>query len=320
MSAHVSAAGVAGAAPPADSALAAPCGASDAEEVVHLVCREGVEDHSILSTLRNGWDSIIGDFEHALLRFFTMEEAAVLRLLCREFEDAVSITPFRVLRRVVQERHLPGWLTAFPNAGVQEVILVGTSISRLDATALAAALPSMAALRTLNLNQCYIGAAGMSTIAGAFPSMTALTTLDAGSNALNNSGAEVLAKALPDLTALKTLSLSSNLFDDTAAVDFAMELPSLRALASLCLRRNFIGDVGIQWLFAALPRCGALASLDLSGNSFEDEGARAIAVALPSMAALTSLNVAWNYITDAGEAALVAAVRAGCTLEYEVQR
>ena len=66
--------------------------------------------------MRSGWDSIVIKFEHAIMRFLTMEEAAKVRLVCREFEDAVSIAPFRKLDRVIEPPCLPGWLESFPNA------------------------------------------------------------------------------------------------------------------------------------------------------------------------------------------------------------
>jgi len=66
---------------------------SNAFEKIKLVCNEE-DEWSILSVLRNGWDSITEIYEHPLLRYFTMEEACELRAICSEFVDAVSIAPF----------------------------------------------------------------------------------------------------------------------------------------------------------------------------------------------------------------------------------
>jgi len=62
---------------------------------IGLTCGPG-EDHSILSTLMNGWDSLFG-YEHPLLRFFTTKEARVLRLVCREFKHNVEVTSWNDL-------------------------------------------------------------------------------------------------------------------------------------------------------------------------------------------------------------------------------
>ena len=126
---------------------------------INLVCGEG-EDCSVLSTVRSGWDSIVIQFEHAILRFLTMEEAAEVRLVCREFEDAVSIAPFRMLDRVIEPHRLPGWLASFPNADVREVLLINKKIGPGGAQALAAALPSLTALTALHLDFTDIGFAG----------------------------------------------------------------------------------------------------------------------------------------------------------------
>jgi len=74
------------------AALATTLAAADATQKIGLTC--GKEDRSILSVLRNGWDSIVETYTHALLRFFTTKEARVLRTVCSEFTDAVAITPW----------------------------------------------------------------------------------------------------------------------------------------------------------------------------------------------------------------------------------
>jgi hypothetical protein len=61
--------------------------------MIELTCDE-TTDWSILSTVRNGCDSIEVPYEHPILRFFTTKEARELRLVCSEFLDAVEITPW----------------------------------------------------------------------------------------------------------------------------------------------------------------------------------------------------------------------------------
>jgi hypothetical protein len=62
-------------------------------QIIGLTC--GTNDvRSILSTLRNGCDSIVTEYEHPILRFFNLAESRTLRTVCTEFLDAVEVTPF----------------------------------------------------------------------------------------------------------------------------------------------------------------------------------------------------------------------------------
>ena len=64
-------------------------------------------DCSILSTLRNGCDSITVSYEHPLLRFLTVKEARVFRSLCSECLDATQITPWTDLNSPIGRKEHP---------------------------------------------------------------------------------------------------------------------------------------------------------------------------------------------------------------------
>jgi hypothetical protein len=103
-------------------------------QVIGLTCdpADPTSDHSILSTLLNGWDG--EGFEHSLFRFFSTREACVFRLLCTEFLDSVTKTPWDDVRPTIYKSRLfddhdhttdvaspmhvniPLWRACFPNA------------------------------------------------------------------------------------------------------------------------------------------------------------------------------------------------------------
>jgi len=82
---------------------------------------------SILSTVRNGYDSIVTKYTHPILRFFTTAEARVLRTVCTEFLDAVEITPVADSKTHIGRTDTPTrlclerWHASFPNAQAASV-------------------------------------------------------------------------------------------------------------------------------------------------------------------------------------------------------
>jgi hypothetical protein len=78
-------------------------------QVIGLTCdpEDPMSDHSILSILRNGCDSITVPYEHPLLRFLTAKEARVFRSLCSECLDATQITPWSDLDSPIGRRKHP---------------------------------------------------------------------------------------------------------------------------------------------------------------------------------------------------------------------
>jgi len=251
---------------------------SEPSERIQLVCTP-TKDCSILSVLRNGWDSITEVYTHPLLRFFTMEETAQLRCICSEFVDAVSIAPFKKLRNIIPSLY---WCECFPNANVKTLHVYRRDMYVEDAAALAVALPSLKMLTALYLEATFIGAAG----------------------------ATLLAATLPNLSALTDLELSSNNIGDAGATALAGALVSLPALTALDLCDNKIGDAGATALAGALVSLPALTVLDLSDNTIGDAGATALAGALPFLPALTALYMTTNHISGTVIAAIRAA--AGC--------
>ena len=105
------------------------------EEVKHLACQND-EDCSVLSVLRNGWDSIIETYEHPLLRYFTTKEATVLRSVCSEFKDAVEVSPWDDLQTMIRT-NLHDWKVSFPLAisakiNAHRVVLDERLVARLE--------------------------------------------------------------------------------------------------------------------------------------------------------------------------------------------
>ena len=148
------------------------------------------------------------------------------------------------------------------------------------ATALSRALRHNAALKTLKLEGCGIGAHGASMLADALPS-TALASLDLDSNGIGFEGAVAIAEAIPD-SGLHELDLESNGILDGGAIALASVLRNRRSspLTKLDLENNDIGDSGVATLAAALHKNSALEELDLHGNFVGTKALRAMVSAL----------------------------------------
>jgi len=250
---------------------------SEPFERIQLVCTPDNE-WSILSVLRNGWDSITEVYEHPLLRFFTMEEAAQLRCICSEFVDAVSIAPFEMLTKIPS----PDWLESFPNARIKTLYLDQMFIFDTDASAIVAALPSLPTLIMVWMCDNYMeDGAFASMIFAALPSLPALRHLIFMHNSTGNDDfAYALADALPSLKALTLLNVSQNYMNDDGIAD------------------DGIADDGIAALAAKLPSLTPLTAV------------------LHSLAVLTDLHLANNSIRAAGKAAIRAAAPPGCKVIF----
>ena len=294
------------------------------DELLSLVCDlDRGDGWSVLSILFNGWDS--EGYTHELLRYFTQNEARVLRSLCREFKEAVEVTPFETteLFNTVQ-LNCRGWSESFPAAQRLEIyspdysefksvaesdtlshlkyltVRPSYGISRSSLHNLSVALTHMPNLLELVLYDIgKLDAAAVRQLATALPS--SLLELSLSQNDIDDAGATALAAAgLPP--SLLWLGLASNRIGDVGAVALAAALPP--SLLTLSLRYNQIDDTGAAALAAALPP--VLRILELKDNKIGDVGATALAAALPRLSSLTDLKLTSNKIGDVGICALAA--------------
>jgi len=114
-------------------------------------------DWSILSTLRNGCDSITVPYEHPLLRFLTTKEARVFRSLCSECLDAVEITPWNDTETRIGSssdhkftlvtNELERWRECFP-AAIGAKVKDGSYLRNDD-------FEFFVGLHTLNISYCW---------------------------------------------------------------------------------------------------------------------------------------------------------------------
>jgi len=297
------------------------------DEPLSLVCDlDRGDGRSVLSILFNGWDSIEVPYEHELLRYFTQNEARVLRGLCREFKEAVDVTPFETTELFNTVRfNFRGWSESFPAAQrldiyspdseLQSVAESGalSHLKYLTVTPsygygmppsslhhLSVALSHMTSLRELTLyDLCEMDAATVHQLAAALPS--SLLELSLGGNHIDDAGAAALAAAgLP--SSLLHLGLAHNMIGTAGATALAAALPP--SLLTLSLRYNRIDDAGAAALAAGLPP--VLRILDLKDNEIGDAGATALAAALPRLVNLTDLKLTGNEIGEVGMCALAA--------------
>jgi hypothetical protein len=83
-----------------------------AEEPISLVCdAERGDGRSIISTLRNGIDSIVESFTHHLFQYFTKADMDELNLVCKEMHE--SATTYEELHGFA----IPDWYEGYTRSG-----------------------------------------------------------------------------------------------------------------------------------------------------------------------------------------------------------
>jgi Ran GTPase-activating protein (RanGAP) involved in mRNA processing and transport len=264
---------------------------SEPFERIQLVCTSDNE-WSILSVLRNGWDSITEVYTHPLLRYFTIKEAAQLRCVCSEFVDAISIAPFERLPHIIPTR-FPDWLESFPNARIGKLNFSVNKIDSAGIAALAAVLPSFTALRILNLGNNVISDVDTCILAPALPATLTHLYLYKNSHddniGIGTAGAAAIAAVLPRLNSLTVLNLMCNMIGDASMHAIVAVLPT--TLKNLNLASIGISAAGAVALAATLPLLIRLEVFDFSHNNIGNEGITAFAAALPSLPELKRLNL-----------------------------
>jgi uncharacterized protein (TIGR02996 family) len=202
--------------------------------------------------------------------------------------------------------------------------LSGNRLSPDGAQVLAARLPALRKLSSLDLESTDLGDAGVNALLEAeeLPSLTSLnldknsigpagaraladsdlaarlSVLHLGNNSLENEGAEALAgfRGTPSVLGLRGNGIKAR------GARLLAQSPRMRKLAFLDLRYNGIGLDGARSL-AESPHLGSLVALNLADNHVGDNGARALAGSA-TLAGLCSLGLRSNSIGPAGAQAL----------------
>ncbi len=164
-----------------------------------------------------------------------------------------------------------------------------------------AAVSGPTGLRSLNLAETDLSAAGLAALA-ASPVLRTVTDLRLGGNSFLGSGCARVLLGSPHLAALARLDLADVGLkaSQVAALAAATTLPGLRALS---LAKNRLGPVSARALSAS-PLLAGLKELDLSNNPLGDSGVRALAES-PHARGLTVLRLHGTKMGDAGAEALV---------------
>jgi Ran GTPase-activating protein (RanGAP) involved in mRNA processing and transport len=211
------------------------------------------------------------------------------------------------------------------SANVTGLWLKRNPIGDEGAAELATMLARNRSLRTLDLTQTGITAAGLRSLVDALIAHpTNLERLYLSGNRFGPAEAEILADLLRAPTALRHLFVSVNrLGDDGARRLLAAERANPR-LRTLGLASNGLGS-GAAEALAAVADHPALERLDLGrepsagilgerDNLLGDDGARTLAEMLPGQSSLRLLNLEHNGITDAGAGCLAEGLAGNATL------
>ena len=193
------------------------------------------------------------------------------------------------------------------------------------ATALAATLHPLHALRALRLATSELGAAGGAAVGGALPGLLALEEIDAADCTLTQAGLAALCEGGGEargegersegerspLGRLRCLSLARNGITCTAPLAAALAGSSL--LTQLDLGGNELQAAGLEPLLAAGAAPPSLRRLRLCGNPLGGAGGALLgaSLSLGCLAQLEALEVGRCLLGDGGVAALGAAMSDG---------
>lgn len=197
---------------------------------------------------------------------------------CQQAEDARGSFCFRVTGDTdvdvsTAEREMSMW----DPFSVQEVRFDvyaaawrGRWHSGVPAKLLAATLPRMKLcdkLVDLHLLGGQLSGPSVKLLAAAVPDMLALRTLNVCGNEIDDTGASLLATALRQHPSLSKLDLSVNQIHDAGCESLAEAMMGNHSMSVMNLVNNFIGDRGARAFFPVLQRrIQTLRRLYLNGN------------------------------------------------------
>ena len=160
---------------------------------------------------------------------------------------APQLTRLSLSHGVLTEDGVDAVLTAARRgAPTAHLSLSGCCVRGRAAAALAAHLPSLSTLQSLELRSNGLHDAGITDVAATLRNLPELTALDLSSTQIGNGGASVLAPHVGACGALRRLDLSVNNINATGMQALAPQLARLTRLTSLNLCWNSIGSGGAQ--------------------------------------------------------------------------
>ena len=187
---------------------------------------------------------------------------------------------------------------------IQQVELSSCMLGIIGCRHVAALLPALIQLKSLNLSSNSVGPQGAKELAPGISQVTTLTTLILAWNKLESKGMEYLSESISELPQLRILQLSWNDISASGAQFLARSLVQCEKLEKLELWNNPLGPEGIRNLVLAIPYLVKLKTLDLNKTDMGQEGAEILAVVLPKLPDLTNLCIAGNNIGADGMNAL----------------
>jgi hypothetical protein len=151
---------------------------------------------------------------------------------------------------------------------------------------------------SLDLSNNRIDADGAHSLAALLPGMASLASVQLEGNPFRDAGASVLgARAMLCCnTSITSLNLNFCCIGVTGSTALARALYWNSTLQSLYLRGNNLGDEGTASLMLALRANTSLLILDLGENDIRSPGGRAVAEMLTQNSSLTSLNLRMNHV------------------------
>lgn len=164
---------------------------------------------------------------------------------------------------------------------LQSLNVSSNSFGDDGAGALAAVLPPLTALTSLNLSRTgpFLPAGqGIRAFLASLVHLTLLDELFLVGNSLGDDLCPTLAASLPRLHRLKRLDLGSNAISDAGCIALCSSFRSLHSLTYFSLAPNRVGDLGCSELAATLPT--PLHVLVLFSNKIETVGLASLTASL----------------------------------------
>ena len=282
----------------------------DRDDEIGIVCTPK-KDHSILSTVRNGCDSITVKYNHSIFRFFTMAEAAPLRLVCKEFKDAISITPFKYIgtRKLepeyeisIKPKQFRKWHESFLCAATFGNFYCASNNKRyinLTTNILVRMLPIMERLQIINFPRFDEVTENISKLVPVIPTMTMLKKVRFS----------WCSDAKDILKLIRVLPKSINVLDISGSYICAKDtdewidcLSKFDELSSLHMRNCHITPPDLKKILAKLPQ--SITHLNFCYNKIGNEGALNLAEQIPHFENLVEISLYKNGITEIGQKVL----------------
>jgi len=287
---------------------------SDMDVEIGLVCTP-TKDSSILSTVRNGYDSIEVEYDHPIFRFFTMAEAAPMRFVSKEYEDAISVTPFKHVGSrksddeseiCIKPKKFRKWRESFPCAATFGKFYCASnkkSYINLTTNILTRVLPLMPRLQSIQFPRFEDVTENISKLIPVIPTLTMLNEV---CFAWYSDTPDILSilKVLPK--SIKILDISGSNICAGGTDGLVDCLSRFTELNSLHMHNCSITPSDLKKILAALPE--TITFLDFNFNKIGNEGTLVFAEQLHRFENLDKISLYKNGITEKGQKVLYPAV------------